>query len=123
MEVGMHYRDQTLPTETESPNPKTETRVEEEKIRRVLTEWLERMLRNFRTLRGCSTDAHIDCPGCANLRAISYQHGGWSCLYRCGFEFPKHIMPPSPEELEREWKRRREESRVNQLERIAGVKI
>lgn len=71
-------------------------------LRRVVKEWMERMITAYMTKGGCSSDQNMDCPNCKRPRAVSFFHGrGWECVYRdCGFTFPEMCQPPTPEEFE-----------------------
>jgi len=98
----------------------------EEAIRKVTGEWMERMIRSFRTKGGCSTDNQIDCPACGGCRNVVNQYGGgsWQCMViGCHFTFPAHLTPPSPEELERVWQRKQEERRVERTMRFVGMEL
>lgn len=73
----------------------------EEKIKKVVREYIERVFKLFETRWGVTTDEAIDCPQCGRHRGISLTQGGWRCHWiDCNFTFPKGLTPPTPRELE-----------------------
>jgi hypothetical protein len=101
----------------------------EEKIKQVIKEYLERMIKSHRTRQGVTTDRHIDCPKCKTYRSIFWsggRRGYWGKCCSCGFEFPKELSPPGPEEIEEFLERKDEEERMNEIAEMIkalGIKI
>ncbi len=86
----------------------------EQRIMRVVKEYMERMFKLFETCKGVSTDSRIDCPDCGRHRGVEFRigRGEWMCLWRdCYFTFPKELTPPSPDEL-RAWYHRQENEKI-----------
>ena len=98
-----------------------------EKIRLVVKEYIERVLKNCETLQGCTTDYNIDCPKCGGHRTIFWsggRRGYWNACWKCRFRFSKDLIPPSPEELKELCKTRQKERRMRELtEFIKGLGI
>lgn len=85
----------------------------EERIKRVVKEYMERMFKLFETCKGVSTDSQIDCPDCGRHRGVECCiERGWMCLWGdCYFTFPKELTPPSPDEL-RDWYYRQKNEKI-----------
>ncbi len=92
----------------------------EGKIKKVIKEYFERMIKSHTTREGVTTDRNIDCPNpiCRCTRAIFWSgglRGYWNKCHRCGFNFPKELTPPGPEELEEVFEARDKERRTNEI--------
>jgi hypothetical protein len=72
-----------------------------QKVRKAVREYIERMILLIKTHRGASRDAYIDCPQCGNIRSLDPSNG-WRCLWRdCNYVLPPEFIPPTEGELER----------------------
>ena len=90
----------------------------EGKIRKVIKEYFERIIKSHTTREGVTTDKHIDCPKCGCNRAIFWSgglRGYWNKCWKCGFEFPKELTPSGPEELEEVLEAIDKERRANEI--------
>jgi hypothetical protein len=88
----------------------------EEKIKQVIKEYVERVLNNLKTLRGCTSDYQIDCPKCGGHRSIVWNKSYWACgWFDCKFHFPENLTPPSPRELEEIYEAKQKEKRRREI--------
>lgn len=90
----------------------------EEKVKKVIKEYFERIIKSHITREGATTDRNIDCPNCGCSRAIFWSgglRGYWNKCHRCEFNFPKELTPPGPEELEEVFKARDKKRRANEI--------
>ena len=101
------------------------TTVMEEKIKLVIREYIERVLKNCETLQGCTTDDNIDCPKCGAHRGIIWNGHRWACQWsKCGFQLPENLAPPGPEELEEIYRIKQKEKRIREVtEFLKGLGI
>jgi hypothetical protein len=91
---------------------------DEGKMKNVIKDYLERMVKAHKTLESTSTDRNIDCPKCKTYRAFAWrggQKGYWGNCYSCGFKFPENLAPPSPIELEEIFAMKDKERRMNEV--------
>lgn len=94
---------------------------DEGKMRNVIKDYIERMIKAHKTLESTTTDRQIDCPKCGTYRAFAWRGGRkgyWGKCYSCGFEFPVSLTPPSPEELEEIFAMKDKERRTNEVIRL-----
>ncbi len=92
----------------------------EEKVKKVIKEYFERIIKSHITREGVTTDKNIDCPNCGCSRAIFWsggQRGYWNKCHQCGFNFPKELTPSGPEELEEILEIKDKERRRNEVVR------
>ena len=81
----------------------------EEKIKKVVREYILRMREAYETLHSIGNDQHIDCPYCGFVRAmrphcITRQGHVWQCSWdTCRKQLPLEYSPPAQDELERFW--------------------
>ena len=84
----------------------------EQRIKRVVKEYMQRILKLVETCKVAITDDQIDCPKCGRYRCIELRPNGWMCIWKdCYFTFPKELTPPSPDEL-RAWHYRQENEKT-----------
>jgi len=101
---------------------KTKKRVSEKEIKKVVREWIERMIDIFKkketATKSISWDVaeeRIDCPKCSRDRVVQFdpRRNEWWCLYsNCFFTFSRELTPPGPAELEEYWKRKKLEEKI-----------
>ena len=95
---------------------------EEVKIREVIKDYIQRMIKSHTTREGVTTDRHIDCPKCGGHRTIFWsggRRGYWNKCWKCGFkfEFPETLTVPGPDELEEILEIKDKERRINDVVR------
>jgi len=92
-------------------------------IRRVIGDYIRRMLHSFETMRGMSTDGLIQCPSCGCF-GMECGPNGWNCLVtHCQYRFPEETFVPSPSFLESYYKRKKQEGRMDNLLKSLGIEI
>ncbi len=72
-------------------------KVDQEKLDKVVKEYIERMIKIYKMGYGTSTDYQIDCPQCGRIRAMDFGGGDWLCLWRdCRYVLPRESYPLGP---------------------------
>ncbi len=72
-------------------------KVDQEKLDKVVKEYIKRMIKIHKTGHGITTDYQIDCPQCDRARAMDFTNRDWHCLWvDCRYILPRESYPFGP---------------------------